>query len=296
MKRLKIFLYLGLVFLAYPSWMEARHIPPIVSTQWLNARIGDPSLTILDVRRVEAYQEGHIPGAINVYAGAWAYKKGVLFNEIPDQAELNETIGAVGISLSSAVVVVGNMDTVREGYQTIRVACTLLYAGLEDVAVLDGGMNKWVKENRPLSQKVVKPIPREFQGRYRTDLFADKAYVKENLGKIILVDVREPAYYSGEKKLDCVARPGHIPGAYNLPTSCAFNSDGTFKTKEELLVIAESVTGAGRDREIITYCDTGQCCPTWHFIMRELLGFPRVRIYDGSMQEWGADERAPVTK
>lgn len=296
MKRHKIFFFASLALIFCATFSFARDIPPIVTPEWLQGEMGKAGLLILDVRRVEAYQEGHIPGAINVYAGAWAYRKGGLYNEIPDAAELDETIGAAGINLSSSVVVVGNMETVREGYQTIRVACTLLYAGLKNVAVLDGGMERWVREKRPLSGEIVKPRAREFKGRYQKDFFADKGYVQKNLGKILLIDVREPPYYAGEKRLDCVARAGHIPGAYNLPTSCAFNRDGTFKTKEELSIIVDSVTGGNRTREIITYCDTGQCCPTWMYIMRELLGYPLVRVYDGSMQEWGADEKAPLTK
>jgi len=293
MKNLRLFLiFLGILF--FPGLIYARNLPPIVSPDWLQQHLGEPELIILDVRRVEAYREGHVPGAVNVYAGAWAYKKGPLYSERPSPEELNETIGAVGIDLSSKVVVVGSMETIREGYQTIRVACTLLYAGIEDVAVLDGGMERWMKEKRPISLKVEKPTAKEFVGRYRTDMFADKDYIKNNIEKIILLDVREPEYFRGEKKVDCVPRPGHIPGAFNLPTSCAFKSDGTFKPKEELLVIVESVTGADHTREIVTYCDTGQCCPTWHYLLQELLGFPRVRIYDGSMQEWGADLSAPL--
>ncbi len=294
----KWFVYpiIGIVMIMGAFPILAREIPPIVSTMWLQDRLGTPGLIILDVRRVEAYREGHISGAVNAYAGAWAYKRGELYNEIPDRGELDELIGSVGIEFSSPVVVVGDMDTVRQGYQTIRVACTLLYAGIDNVALLDGGMTKWIKEGRPLATDIVKPIPQKFAGRYRSDMFANKDYVLHNMGKIILLDVREPAYYTGEKKLDCIARPGHIPGALNLPTSCAFNEDGTFKSKEQLMAIAQSVTGGDCDREIVTYCDTGQCCPTWHFIMREVLGFPRVRIYDGSMQEWGGDMNVPVTK
>jgi len=279
------------------SWYaQARIIPPIVSTEWLQCHLGEEELLVLDTRSVEDYREGHIPGAVNAYAGAWAYKKGQLCNEIPDHGELDEWIGALGIDSSSKVVVVGEMETIRQGHQTVRVACTLLYAGLENVALLNGGIAKWRREGRPLTTDKVVPKAKTFKGRYRNDMFITKEELQSKMGQILMLDVREPDYYGGEKKLNCIQRPGHIPGAINMPTSCAFNADGTFKSQEDLLRIVQSAVGTKYDREIVTYCDTGQCCPTWHYLMRELLGFTNVKIYDGSMQEWGSDPHAPVTK
>jgi thiosulfate/3-mercaptopyruvate sulfurtransferase len=89
---------------------------------------------------------------------------------------------------------------------------------------------------------------------------------------------------------------GHIPGAFNLPTSCAFNEDKTFKTKEELAAIAEPAVGKDRSVAIVTYCDTGQCCPIWSYLLTQILGYTNVRLYDGGMQEWMQDPQAPVTR
>ena len=95
--------------------------------------------------------------------------------------------------------------------------------------------------------------------------------------------------------MDCVAKAGHIPGALNMPTSCAFNADKTFKTKKELTAIVEAAAGQDRNQAIITYCDTGQCCPIWSYLMKQILGYTNVRLYVGSMQEWTQDPQAPVT-
>jgi thiosulfate/3-mercaptopyruvate sulfurtransferase len=289
-------LFLIIFLILLPSPATAREIAPIISADWLQANRKNPKLIILDVRRVEDYREGHIPKALSAFYGSWAYKKNDLFSEVPDLDDLNDTIGYAGISLNSWIVVTGKVDTPRLSYQSARVACTLQYAGLVNVALLDGGMNMWFLDKKPLSTDIVHTKKKHFQGNYRKEHFADKDYVKRRLGKIILLDVREPEYFAGEKKMDCVPQTGRIPGAFNLPTSCAFNKDGTFKTKEELAVIAEAATGKDRSKEIVTYCDIGQCCPVWSYLLAEVLGYTNIRLYVGSMQEWMNDPQAPVTR
>ncbi len=279
-----------------PGIGQTRDMPPIVSTAWLAANLNNSKLIILDVRRVEDYREGHIPGAVNAYYGAWAYMKDGLFAAMPEKDDLDDTIGYMGISLNSWVVVTGRMETPRLSYQSARVACTLQYAGIANVALLDGGMNKWLDEKKSLSKKTERRKANNFRGKYSGDKFADKNYIKERMGKLILLDVREPEYFSGEKKMDCVPKMGRIPGSFNLPTSCAFNKDATFKSKDELAVIVEAAAGKDKSREIVTYCDTGQCCPIWSYLFGEVLGYTNVRIYSAGMQEWMQDTQAPVTR
>lgn len=291
----KILPLLAIFFLLpCPGW--AREMAPIVSTDWLMEHMKNPKLVILDVRRVEEYREGHIPGAINAFYGSWAYMKDGLYSSLPEKDDLDDTIGYFGIDFDNWVVVVGCMDTPRLSYQSARVACTLQYAGIINVALLDGGINKWIAEKKPLSQKIERRKSKKFQGKYVGDKFADAKYVKDGLGKLVLLDVREPEYFSGQKKLDCIPKMGHIPGAFNLPTSCAFNKDKTFKAKEELAAIAEPAVGKDRSVAIVTYCDTGQCCPIWSYLLTQILGYTNVRLYDGGMQEWMRDPQAPVTR
>ena len=289
-----IFFCLLFIFI-FPFIGQTRDIEPIVSTNWLLANLKNPKLIVLDVRRVEDYREGHIPGALSAFYGSWAYQKDGLYTEIPEKDDLDDTIGYFGINFDSWIVVTGCMDTPRLSYQSARVACTLQYAGIKNVAVLNGGMNKWIAEKKPLSQEIKHAKAKAFKGIYSREKFADKDYVKARLGKAVMLDVREREFFSGEKKMDCIPLMGRIPGAFNMPTSCAFNKDKTFKTKEELAVIAEAAIGKDRNKEIITYCDIGQCCPIWSYILVEVLGYKNVRLYDGAMQEWMQDPRAPVT-
>ena len=282
-----------LIWMLSPAVL-AQDLPAIVSTDWLETNLKNPKLIILDVRKVEDYREGHIPNAVNVYYGAWAYKKGELYTEVPDPDDLDDTVGSVGIGWDSWVVIVGKMNTLREVYQSYRVACTLRYAGLDDVALLDGGMNKWIRDKKPQTTDIVKPKEKLFKGKYRKDHFADKEYVQSRLGKIVLMDVREADIFTGKRKLDCITRLGHIPGAVNVPSSCAFNSDGTVKSQDALAACVEAAVGKDRATEIVTYCDVGQCCPVWKYLMKRVLGYKNVRIYDGAMQEWTLDPDAPV--
>jgi thiosulfate/3-mercaptopyruvate sulfurtransferase len=286
---------LAVLLLAAPPVSGAtRVIPPIVSADWLAANLDNPRLIVLDVRKVEDYKEGHIPKSISSFYRAWAYKRGELFSEVPEVDDLQDMIGEAGISMDSLIVVVGSVDSPRESYHSARVACTLQYAGIRNVALLDGGINAWIRARRPLTTDIRKPEAKPFAANLQRQFLADKEYVKARLGKVLLLDVREPEIFSGRKKLDCVSRAGHIPGALNMPTSCAFNPDGTFKTREQLAAIAETAIGRDLDREVVTYCDTGQCCPTWAFILRELLGYRNIHLYDGATQEWMSDPTAPV--
>ena len=289
----KLLIFALFIFLL-PAAGLARDIAPIVSTDWLQANLKNPKIIVLDIRRVEDYREGHIPGALNAFYGAWAYMKDGLYASLPDKDDIDDTIGYMGINFDRWVIITGCMDTPRLSYQSARVACTLQYAGIENVALLDGGANKWMAEKKPLSTRIEKRKASKFKGKYVSEKFADKNYVKEKLDKLILLDLREREFFTGERKMDCVPMMGHIPGAFNMPTSCAFNEDRTFKTKEELTVIAEAAAGKDRNAAIVTYCDAGQCCPTWSYLLTEVLGYKNVRLYVGSMQEWMQDPQAPV--
>jgi thiosulfate/3-mercaptopyruvate sulfurtransferase len=280
----KLLILVSFIFLL-PTAGLARDIAPIVSTDWLSANLKNPKLIILDVRRVEEYREGHIPGALSAFYGSWAYMKNGMYGSLPEKDDIDDTISYMGIDFDNWVVVMGCMDTPRLSYQSARVACTLQYAGI----------NKWIAEKKPLSKKVEPRKAKKFQGKYTGEVFADKNYVKERLGKLIILDVREREFFSGEKKMDCVPMRGHIPGAFNMPTSCAFNENKTFKTKEELTAIVEAAAGKDRSAAIVTYCDMGQCCPIWSYLMKQVLGYTNVKLYVGSMQEWMQDPDAPVT-
>jgi len=278
---------------ATPS-QAARSIEPVVSTDWLEKNLDNKNLVIVDLRKLEEYKEGHIPGAVNVFYGSWAVKKGVLLNELPEADDLEDVIGEAGIDENSLVVLVDKVEKVPDQFGMTRVAWTLKYAGVANVAVLSGGFSQWEKEKKALSKDVVSPKEKDFEANWNKNLFVDKATVMAKLGKATIVDNRAPAFYEGKEKLEFVPKTGRIKGAVNLPVGQLFTPEGLYKDKDTLAGLAQKATGGDKDKEYIMYCDTGKTCTSWAFIMTELLGYKDVKIYDGSSMEWLADPNAPT--
>ncbi len=279
-----------------PLTLLARDISPLVSTDWLEKNLTNPKVKVVDIRKVEEYKEGHIPGAMNAFYGVWAIKKNDLQNEIPANDDLADLIASLGISGDSQVVVVGKADSTPELVNATRVAWTLLYAGVQNVAVLDGGQNKWVADKKALSKDMVKAADSGYKPKWNQAIFASKDQVMKRGGQTVLVDVRMPEFFFGVAKLDFVKRPGHIQGAVSLPVAWIFAKEGTWKSKEDLEAMVFGVVGKDKSKEVMVYCDTGRLCSGMWFLISEVLGYGNVKSYDGSMEEWTRDPQAPVVK
>jgi len=200
---------------------EARTIAPLVSSQWLAENSDDPGLVVIDIRTKEEYKKGHVPGALNVPFASWATTRGELMLELADAGELFKVIGAAGIESDSRVVLVNKTDDPHEQANTTRVACTLFYAGVKNVAILDGGHNQWLREARPVSKQDVRPRPVAYKGTLDESLFVTKEYVKKRLGQSVIIDARDPSDFFGATQDPYSARPGHIPTAACLPAPWA---------------------------------------------------------------------------
>jgi len=287
--KLKIMVGLLAALLLMPAAAFAGE--PFVTTEWLQANLS--KVTVLDVRKVEEYSEGHIPGSINVFYGVWGIKRGVLLNELPSDDDLKDILSSAGIEPTTHVVVVSKGETMPLRTDATRVAWTLRYAGVEKAAVLSGGIEKWIADKKPLSKDAVKPKAKPYRGKFNKQFLANKATVMGALGKAVLADVRPPEFFKGEKKLEFVPATGRIKGAVNLPPGLLFNADNTYKSKAEIEAIAKPIVGADLDKEIIVYCDTGKVCTTWWLALHDLLGYKNVKVYDGSSMEWLADPAAP---
>jgi thiosulfate/3-mercaptopyruvate sulfurtransferase len=275
---------------------EARKIAPLVTTSWLAKNADEPGLIIVDIRPEEEYSQGHIPGAVNAPFASWAVTRGQLIVELPDPDELFGVIGAAGIDTDSRVVIVNKTDSLNNRADAARVACTLFYAGVKNAAVLDGGHNKWRQEARPISQEAVRPRPKAYRGQLDKGLFVNKEYVKKRLGQTTIVDARDPSDYFGATQDPYSSRPGHIPTAVSLPMPWVWTEAGTHKSLEELRAMAAGVIGEDKGKEIIIYCGAGGFASNWCFVLRELLGYTDIKIYDGAAQEWTSDPKAPVVK
>ncbi len=162
--------------------------------------------------------------------------------------------------------------------------------------IMDGGRLKWEKENRELTKEITKYPETSYQAPERDDykIRAFRENVLEHVRNgLRLVDVRSPQEYSGERlhmpdyPNEGALRGGHIPGAKNIPWANPINpSDSKFKTDDELRNIYENENGLSPDEEIIAYCRIGERSSHTWFVLKNLLGYPKIRNYDGSWTEW----------
>lgn len=296
MKKAVLSICLAAILVSLPVALLAADLSPIVSTEWLEKNLSNPKLKIVDIRKVEEFKEGHIPGAVNIFFGVIAIKKNELRNELPNDDDLVDILNSGGIVEDSLIVIVGKTESVAELVSPGRVALTFKYAGLKNLAVLDGGYKKWVDEKKPVTQDVAKPKSSDFTPKWNKKVFAGKEHVLKAMKKAVIVDTRAPELFFGVSKMDFVAKPGHIQGAVNLPSAWLHTKEGVFRSKDDIAMMAANVIGKDKGKEVIAVCDTGLMCSLSAFLLNEVLGYKNVKLYDGSMEEWTKDPKAPVVK
>ena len=285
---------------------SGRKIEPIVSTNWLAASMHLKDLVIIDIRSPDAYAAGHIPGSINEpFATAfdpctgptsnWIIgSKNCLWLELPDANDLMRAIGNLGITGDSRVVIVTAPNPKEPPYfglaNATRVADTLIYAGVANVAILDGGYPKWVAEERPTIKEVPALSAVTYQGAVNAAMFAPVSYVQKRSGDAVIIDARDAVVYAGAVTEPFADKPGHIPNAKSLPAPWIWNEnpDGTYTYKDTktLGTMASGVAGDPGSQEIIVYCGVGGYASSWWFVLTQALGYQNVKIYDGAAQEW----------
>ncbi len=265
----------------------------LVTTDWLSSHVAEKDLVIIDVRSNAEFVNGSIPNSINipfeVPVSVWTAMKGDLLIELPEISELSSTLAENGIDSTSEIVLITNVPTNDNPYSLAsptRVALTLAYAGITNTAILDGGIDKWVSEGKPVTKDSKAITPVSFTGREDNSLFADISYVKANTENALIVDARDVEVYKGSVIEPWANKAGHIPGAVSLPAPLLWNTDGTYKTKREIASIVSNVVGDDRNREIIVYCGVGGYASTVWFALTRILDYKHVKVYDGSSQEW----------
>ncbi len=281
--------------LVVPALASARDVTPFISTDWLQKNLENPKVVIVDTRKFEDYKQGHIPGAVNSFFGAWAPEKNKLLLELPSDKELLGLIGSAGIKPDSTVVAVSMADNNYSRADATRVAFTMVIAGLKNVSVLEGGYAKWLKEKKPVSTEEVTPRAGKYEGKVRRTAVASKAYVMEKMGKSRLVDCRDANVYFGLTVEPFAPKPGHIKSAVNLPTPWIYTKEGTLLPEKDLAAMAANVVGEDKSKEVITYCGVGGYGATWWYLLTQMFGYKNVKLYDGAMQEWVTDPNAPIT-
>lgn len=297
---------------------------PLVSTEWLARHLDDPDLRVVDVRwrsryengrglgfdDREAYLAGHIPAA--VFAGMIADLSDPA-HPVPDMlvapAPFAEAMGRLGIGDDTLVVVYDDMGL---PLGSARFWWALSYYGHDRVRVLDGGLRQWESEGRPLATEVPSVEPAVFTAKPRAHWIADKQRVLAGLDDpdTLLIDCLTRAQYDGADGRHLWGRrPGHIPGAVNVPAVANLDpelSATTVEERERLFSDRRSFTFAPREvlaglyraagvtpeRPVITYCGRGFAAACGLLALK-VLGHEDVRLYDGSWAEWSADPALP---
>lgn len=273
-----------------------RSIDPIVSPEWLEGQLPSGELVILDIRFAEEYEAGHIPGAISVpfaIVSAWSDCTDDLLLELPAEADLLKVIGDCGMTAESRVVIVGRREEAGGPpyplADAVRVAVTLIYAGVRNVAVLSGGHAKWLAEGRETTTAVPEVTPLAYSSPVDDDMFVSTEYVKDHIGSSVIVDGRDPDQYFGASIDPFADMRGHIPTARSLPLIWVWEADGTYRPVEFIERMAAGVIGEDKEHEILCYCGVGGYASTWWFLLTQLLAYANVKIYDGSMEAWVKD-------
>lgn len=270
---------------------QVLRVNSIISTDWLNKIMDYDDVVVVDVRTVEEYAAGHIPGSINlpfvVPFSGWC-TTGPFIMELPAVADLEAMLSNAGVSNASKVVLVtGVGQPPFPNAAGPRVAATLNYLGFNEVAILNGGFNKWVAEGRAVATETTVLPEASFVANPVEGLFVDIAYVEASIGNKIIVDGRDPVVYSGEVVEPWALKPGHIPSALSLPAIFMWNEDGTYKTKNELAqVVVDAIGQVSRNEEIIIYCGVGGYATVLYYVMHDVLGYKNLKIFDGAAEQW----------
>jgi thiosulfate/3-mercaptopyruvate sulfurtransferase len=284
--------------------LEARgyaHPEALVTTQWVADHLEDPGIRIIESNEdVLLYDTGHIPGSVKL---DWhADLNDPLTRDYLEPEQFAQLVSRLGIAPETTVIFYGDKNN---WWATYALWVFRLF-GHDRVKVMDGGRKKWEDEGRPLTTEVPSYPATEYPVPERDDekIRAFKEDVFRHLeARGRLVDVRSPDEYKGiklhmpEYPQEGALRGGHIPGANNVPWARAVNPDtGEFKSADELREIYEGEIGLRKDDDVVAYCRIGERSSHTWFVLTYLLGYDRVRNYDGSWTEWGNLVRAPIEK
>jgi thiosulfate/3-mercaptopyruvate sulfurtransferase len=269
----------------------------LVSTDWLGRHLDNPGLVILYVGDRSGYDAGHIPGARFIAFSEITVVRGEVRNELPPVAILKKVFEKAGVGDASRVILYGD----RLGLLAARAWFTLDYLGHGDrAALLDGGLEKWRAESRPLSKEEPQVKAASFAPRVNPGVVVQSPAMQDlsweaanDTAPLVLIDARPPEEYAGTKDHEGVSRRGHIPGAVSLywMKTLEGRDDPQLLPPSELRKLFVDA-GAAPGKKVVSYCVTGVQASHTYFVAK-YLGYDAV-LYDGSMSEWSNAPGTPV--
>ncbi|MGB7847831.1 MAG: sulfurtransferase [Candidatus Acidiferrum sp.] len=274
-----------------------KHPEVLVTTDWVAQNLNAPDLRLVEVDvDTTAYDKGHIPGAV-----AWNWQTQLqdpIRRDLIEKSELERLLGQSGITNDTTILLYGDNNNWFAAYAFWQ----LKYYGHKDVRLVNGGRKKWVAEGLPLTTDPAVVKLATYRAAYADESI--RARKEEIVGiqnkrrRSDLVDVRSVDEFTGKILAppglsETALRAGHIPGAVNVPWSQAANDDGTFRSYDQLKQLYDSKGICGAD-ETIAYCRIGERSSHTWFVLKYLLGYDKVRNYDGSWTEWGNLVGAPI--
>lgn len=284
---LLVLVSMTLVSCGAPTPETAPNLDLLVDANWVASHLGDDTVRIVDMRPVDDYAQGHIPGAVQLDLTAVRATIDDVRGQVAPPEIVAAVLGGLGIDAETTVVVY-DADT---GIDAAHLFWTLEYYGHRDVHLLDGGWGAWQRAGREVSTELPTIAPKTFVAQPQPELIADAAWMLAHLEdeNPTIVDARSVEEYRGEDVR--AARGGHIPGAILVDWQTILKDDGSFKDVSALESLYRSA-GLEPGQEVVTYCQTGHRAAHNYFTLR-LLGYT-VRLYDGSWEEWGNRADTPV--
>ncbi len=277
------------------------HPDKLVTTEWLAENLDADGIRIVESNEdILLYDTGHIPGAVHI---DWrADLNDQTIRDYLGTEAFAALCGKHGITPETTVIFYGD----KSNWWACYALWVFALFGHTNAKILDGGRGKWMAEGRPVTKDVPAPPAADYPVPARRLDPEIRAYQSQTLAHMEagkpMVDVRSPGEFKGEithmpeYPQEGVLRGGHIPGAVSCPWATAANADGTFKTAEELRQIYTEGLGLGNADDIIAYCRIGERSSHTWFVLTYLLGYEKVRNYDGSWTEWGNMVRTPVER
>lgn len=262
------------------------------STAQVASQLNDPKAVIIDVSEDDMYLlDGHIHGAYHTEIGAWrsAYV-------LKSADKIQTHIRSLGINTDSNVILYGHLGAENNLLKVSYVYWALRHSGVKNVAIMDGGLEQWRVEKRFVNNDEVKVPEGNFTVQMVPETMADLAYVKNNLGKIAMLDARPSENYFGMTPSNGVERLGHIPGAASYFWTNSITPELKVKSPDVLKKVFSEGFGFKQNQEILVYCTIGLEATFNYFVLSGMLGYTNVRLYDASMREWGNLQDTPLVQ